>query len=71
MTFCARARKTYPFNLTGQPAASIPAGLTSNGLPVGLQIVAGAHEDALLFAAASAYEPTSEFTAQARWPTIL
>ncbi|SDO15178.1 aspartyl-tRNA(Asn)/glutamyl-tRNA(Gln) amidotransferase subunit A [Filomicrobium insigne] len=62
---------TYPFNLTGQPAASIPAGLTSDGLPVGLQIVAGAHDDALLFEAASAYEPTSEFTAQAQWPTIV
>src|ERR1044071_9057078 len=30
---------TYPFNLTGQPAASIPCGLTKAGLPVGLQIV--------------------------------
>lgn len=31
---------TYPFNMTGHPAASLPAGLTSNGLPVGLQIAA-------------------------------
>ena len=30
---------TYPFNLTGQPAASLPAGLSARGLPVGLQIV--------------------------------
>ena len=30
---------TYPFNLTGQPAASVPAGWTDDGLPVGLQIV--------------------------------
>ena len=31
---------TYPFNLTGQPAASLPVGRTDRGLPVGLQIVA-------------------------------
>src|SRR3546814_13581694 len=30
---------TYPFNLTQQPAASVPCGLTSRGLPAGLQIV--------------------------------
>jgi amidase len=30
---------THPFNFTGHPAASVPAGLTDNGLPVGLQIV--------------------------------
>jgi aspartyl-tRNA(Asn)/glutamyl-tRNA(Gln) amidotransferase subunit A len=30
---------TYPFNLTGQPAASLPVGLSSRGTPVGLQIV--------------------------------
>jgi aspartyl-tRNA(Asn)/glutamyl-tRNA(Gln) amidotransferase subunit A len=31
---------TYPFNLTGQPAATLPCGVTSAGLPVGLQVVA-------------------------------
>ena len=30
---------TYPFNVTGQPAASVPCGRDSDGLPVGLQIV--------------------------------
>ena len=30
---------SYPFNLTRQPAASIPCGLTRAGLPIGLQIV--------------------------------
>lgn len=37
---------TYPFNFTGQPAASIPAGFSDDGLPVGLQIV-GKHFDDL------------------------
>src|SRR5690606_8885900 len=36
---------TYPFNLTQQPAISIPVGRTSDGLPVGLQIVGPRHAD--------------------------
>lgn len=36
---------TYPFNLTQQPAASVPVGLASNGLPIGLQIVGRMFED--------------------------
>ena len=36
---------TYPFNLTGQPAASIPAGFTKSKLPVGLQMVARTHQE--------------------------
>jgi len=47
---------TYPFNLTGQPAASIPAGFTAGGLPVGLQLVARAWREEDLFAAAAAFE---------------
>ena len=37
-----------PFNLTQQPAASVPCGLTAQGLPVGLQIVAPMHADHLV-----------------------
>ena len=37
---------TYPFNLTGQPAISLPAGRTVAGAPVGLQIVAGRNDEA-------------------------
>ncbi len=43
---------TYPFNLTQQPAISIPVGTTSAGLPVGLQIVGPRHSDDLLLAVA-------------------
>ncbi len=36
---------TYPFNLTGQPAASLPAGWSARGTPVGLQIIAGRNDE--------------------------
>ncbi|MBI2878208.1 MAG: amidase, partial [Candidatus Rokubacteria bacterium] len=47
---------TYPFNLTGQPAASVPCGWTSGGLPVGLQIVGRRHADATVLRASAAFE---------------
>jgi aspartyl-tRNA(Asn)/glutamyl-tRNA(Gln) amidotransferase subunit A len=47
---------TYPFNLTQQPAASIPCGLTSDGLPIGLQIVGPRYGDARVLRAARAFE---------------
>jgi aspartyl-tRNA(Asn)/glutamyl-tRNA(Gln) amidotransferase subunit A len=47
---------TQPFNLTGQPAASVPCGFDGNGLPVGLQIVGRAFEDATVLRAARAFE---------------
>jgi aspartyl-tRNA(Asn)/glutamyl-tRNA(Gln) amidotransferase subunit A len=47
---------TFPFNLTQQPAASIPCGLTKAGLPVGLHIVGPRYADALVLRAARAFE---------------
>ncbi|XVQ07155.1 amidase [Spirillospora sp. CA-255316] len=47
---------TYPFNLTGHPAASVPCGLDPAGLPVGLQIVADRHRDDRVIAAAARFE---------------
>ncbi len=47
---------TYPFNLTQQPAASVPCGLARNGLPMGAQLVGRLGEDALVLRAARAVE---------------
>ncbi|WIM10098.1 amidase [Enhydrobacter sp.] len=55
---------TLPFNLTGQPAASMPAGLTATGLPVGLQIVGAPRTDHLVLRAMRAYESVTSWA----WP---
>ena len=47
---------TLTFNLTRQPAATIPCGLDREGMPIGLQIVSGHAKDALVLRAAAAYE---------------
>ena len=59
---------TYPFNLTGQPAASVPAGFTEDGLPVGLQIVGRRHADRTVLAAAAAFEAACPW--RERHPTL-
>ncbi|OEV02944.1 amidase [Streptomyces oceani] len=45
---------TYPFNLTQQPACSLPCGVDSDGLPIGVQLVGARHADALVLRAAHA-----------------
>ena len=52
----------HPFNFTQQPAASVPCGFTSSGLPIGLQIVGARYADALVLRAARAYESRAPFT---------
>jgi len=49
---------TYPFNLTKQPAATVPCGLTAAGLPVGLQIVGRLYDDMTVLRAARAFGAT-------------
>ncbi|MDQ0217718.1 amidase [Peribacillus cavernae] len=47
---------TYPFNLTGNPAASIPCGIDEEGMPVGLQMVAGFNREVDILQAAACFE---------------
>jgi aspartyl-tRNA(Asn)/glutamyl-tRNA(Gln) amidotransferase subunit A len=47
---------TYPFNMTGQPAASVPCGFTKDGLPIGLQIVGRRFDDVTVLRASAAFE---------------
>ncbi|MDI3567190.1 amidase [Bradyrhizobium sp. Arg816] len=47
---------TFPFNLTQQPAASLPCGLDSNGLPVGLQLVGARYKDMTVLSTARVLE---------------
>jgi aspartyl-tRNA(Asn)/glutamyl-tRNA(Gln) amidotransferase subunit A len=53
---------TYPFNLTGQPAATVPCGFDASGLPIGLQIVGRWHDDATVLRAAAAFEAIAPWT---------
>jgi aspartyl-tRNA(Asn)/glutamyl-tRNA(Gln) amidotransferase subunit A len=47
---------TFPFNLTGQPAITVPCGVAADGMPVGLQIVGRRFADATVLQAAAAFE---------------
>ncbi len=55
---------TYPFNMTGQPALSIPCGFSSDGLPIGLQIVGARFEDKKVLQAGQAYQQAAPLTDQ-------
>ena len=54
-------RFTYPFNMTRSPAASVCAGLTSGGLPVGIQLVGPQHADLVVIRSAAALEAAIGF----------
>jgi aspartyl-tRNA(Asn)/glutamyl-tRNA(Gln) amidotransferase subunit A len=59
---------TAPFNMTEQPAASINCGYTTDGLPIGLQIVGRRFDDLGVLRLSSAYERLRP--AQRPWPTL-
>jgi aspartyl-tRNA(Asn)/glutamyl-tRNA(Gln) amidotransferase subunit A len=59
-------RLTYPYNLTGLPAISVPCGFDRDGLPIGLQIVARPLAESMVLRAAAAYEAAHDW--QERWP---
>ena len=56
-------------NLTGQPAATVPAGWTAGGLPVGLQIMGRHLDDPLVLRASAAFEAVRPWAH--RWPQLL
>ncbi len=61
---------TYPFNMTQQPALSVPCGFTGAGLPVGLQVVGPRHADRLVLRAGRAYERATDWASVVPTPTI-
>lgn len=60
---------TYPFNLTQQPALSVPCGFSADGLPIGLQIVGPRHGDAEVLRVGRAYELLTDWNSHR--PTVL
>lgn len=54
-------RNTRPFNVWGIPAISLPCGLTSDGMPIGLQLAAAAWREEVVLRAARAYEQATEW----------
>ena len=59
-----RPRNTMPFNLLGLPAISVPCGFTAAGLPIGLQIVGKAFDEAGILRIAHAYEQATPWHLQ-------
>jgi aspartyl-tRNA(Asn)/glutamyl-tRNA(Gln) amidotransferase subunit A len=59
---------TVPSNLAGIPAMSVPAGLSSEGLPLGLQIIGRHFDEETVFAVAAAIERAAGFSAK---PSII
>lgn len=55
---------SYPFNMTGQPALSLPCGFDSQGLPIGLQLVGARFNDSLVLQAGHAYQQANPLTDQ-------
>lgn len=59
-----RSRNTFPFNLTGFPAISLPCGFTDDGMPIGLQVVGRPFDEVTILRVANTYEQAT------RWHTM-
>ncbi|NBY06705.1 MAG: amidase, partial [Betaproteobacteria bacterium] len=67
--YAEHAAPLYPFNLTGHPAASVPAGFTKSGLPVGLQIVGPWFAEKRILKVAAELETIHRWNE--RWPPMV
>lgn len=56
------ARFTWPWNMTGQPAISVPCGFTGEGLPIGAQLIGARHYDHLVLRAAHTFQQVLPLT---------
>lgn len=61
-------RFTYPYNLTGLPAISVPCGFDRDGLPIGLQIAGKPFDEVMVLRVAHAYEREHDW--KDRWPAL-
>ncbi|MFZ0475021.1 MAG: amidase, partial [Halobacillus sp.] len=64
MTMYANDILTIPVNLAGVPGISIPCGFSSNGLPIGLQIIGNHFDESSVYRTAHAFEQATEFHKQ-------
>jgi amidase len=60
---------TYPFNITGQPAISLPLGRSSDGLPIGVQLVGRPYGESLIIELAAQLERAAPW--QSRYPALV
>jgi aspartyl-tRNA(Asn)/glutamyl-tRNA(Gln) amidotransferase subunit A len=54
-------RYTRPFNVSGHPAASVPCGFTADGLPIGMQVIGRAFDEATVLRVADAYQRVTDW----------
>lgn len=57
----SRTRNTWPFDVSGLPAISVPCGFTAAGLPIGLQIVGGPFQESTVLALAHQYQQATDW----------
>jgi amidase len=60
-TIAARLRYTAPFDLSGHPTLTLPGGMTADGVPVGIQIVGRAFDEATILAAGHAFQQATDW----------